>query len=198
MTDERTLIKKAQKGDVESFEEILYRYQSIIYNISYRFAGSSEDAEDMTQEVFIKIFRNINSFQFKSKLSTWIYRVTTNTCLDIVKRKKDNMTAFSLDDTLEDGEGKLLSSEIADSRPTPDKQAEQHEIKNAVNKAISQLPEDYRAVVILRDIHGLPYDDIAEIVDCSVGTVKSRISRGRRKLREILLKDRELFDEFFV
>ena len=183
---------------MESFEEILYRYQSIIYNISYRFAGSSEDAEDMTQEVFIKIFRNINSFQFKSKLSTWIYRVTTNTCLDIVKRKKDNMTAFSLDDNLEDGEGKLLSSEIADSRPTPDKQAEQHEIKNAVNKAISQLPEDYRAVVILRDIHGLPYDDIAEIVDCSVGTVKSRISRGRRKLREILLKDRELFDEFFV
>lgn len=100
MADELKLIKKAQKGDVEAFEKIITEYQSIIYNIAFRFAGNAEDAADMSQEVFLKMFRNINSFQFKSKLSTWIYRVATNTCLDQVKRKNRNNPAYSLDDGL--------------------------------------------------------------------------------------------------
>ena len=95
MADELKLIKKAQKGDVEAFEKIITEYQSIIYNIAFRFAGNAEDAADMSQEVFLKMFRNINSFQFKSKLSTWIYRVATNTCLDQVKRKNRNNPSYS-------------------------------------------------------------------------------------------------------
>ena len=100
---------------------------------------------------------------------------------------------------MEDEDGKSFSSEVADSAPTPDVVAERNEMKNAVNRAISMLPDDYRIAIILRDIQGLSYDDIAEVVDCSVGTVKSRISsRKKEPRREILLKDRELFDNFFV
>ena len=198
MADELKLIKKAHKGDVEAFEKIITEYQSIIYNIAFRFAGNAEDAADMSQEVFLKMFRNINSFQFKSKLSTWIYRVATNTCLDQVKRKNRNNPAYSLDDGFEDGDGSFFSNEIADDSPTPDEVIEQAEMKDVINQAISELPDDYRTVIILRDIQGLSYDEIAEIIECSVGTVKSRISRGRRNLREILSKDRELFDKYFV
>lgn len=198
MADEEKLVRKAQKGDVEAFEKIISDYRSLVFNVSYRFSGNAEDAADMSQEIFIKLFKNINSFRFQSKLSTWIYKIATNTCLDIVKKKKRDLAAFSLDSDMEDEDGKSFSSEVADSAPTPDVVAERNEMKNAVNRAISMLPDDYRIAIILRDIQGLSYDDIAEVVDCSVGTVKSWISRGRKNLREILLKDRELFDNFFV
>ena len=198
MADEEKLVRKAQKGDVEAFEKIISDYRSLVFNVSYRFSGNAEDAADMSQEIFIKLFKNINSFRFQSKLSTWIYKIATNTCLDIVKKKKRDLAAFSLDSDMEDEDGKSFSSEVADSAPTPDVVAERNEMTNAVNRAISMLPDDYRFAIILRDIQGLSYDDIAEVVDCSVGTVKSRISRGRKNLREILLKDRELFDNFFV
>ena len=198
MADEEKLVRKAQKGDVEAFEKIISDYRSLVFNVSYRFSGNAEDAADMSQEIFIKLFKNINSFRFQSKLSTWIYKIATNTCLDIVKKKKRDLAAFSLDSVMEEEDGKSISSEVADSAPTPDVVAERNEMKNAVNRAISMLPDDYRIAIILRDIQGLSYDDIAEVVDCSVGTVKSRISRGRKNLREILLKDRELFDNFFV
>lgn len=198
MADEEKLVRKAQKGDVEAFEKIISDYRSLVFNVSYRFSDNAEDAADMSQEIFIKLFRNINSFRFQSKLSTWIYKIATNTCLDIVKKKRRDVAAFSLNSDMEDEDGKSFSSEIADNSPTPDVVAERNEMKNAVNRAISMLPDDYRIAIILRDIQGLSYDDIADIVDCSVGTVKSRISRGRKNLREILLKDRELFDNFFV
>lgn len=198
LADELKLIKKAQKGDVASFEKIIEVYQPIIYNISYRFAGNADDAADMAQEVFLKMFKNINTFQFKSKLSTWIYRVATNTCLDMVKRKSRQASAYSIDDGIEDDEGNVTVGEVADAGPTPDEVVEQYEVRDIVNSAISQLSEDYKTVIILRDVQGLPYDEIAEIVDCSVGTVKSRISRGRKNLREILLKNRELFENYFV
>ncbi len=198
MADELKLIKKAQKGDVASFEKIIEVYQPIIYNISYRFAGNVDDAADMAQEVFLKMFKNINTFQFKSKFSTWIYRVATNTCLDIVKRENRRVSAYSIDDGFEDDEGNITVGEIADSGSTPDEVVERYEVRDVINSAISQLSDDYKTVIILRDIRGLPYDEIAEILDCSVGTVKSRISRGRKNLREILLKNKELFENYFV
>lgn len=197
MTDDKKLIKKAQKGDANAFETLISRYQNVVYSVAYRYAPSAEDAADMAQEVFLKMFRNINTFKFKSKLSTWIYRVAVNTCIDLVKRNKDDVNTYSIDNVYSDEDG-LGYDEIADSSPGPDEIALRGEIKNAINSAISLLNIDYRTVIILRDIQGLTYDEISEITDCSVGTVKSRISRARKNLREILSENRELFEKYYV
>ena len=196
MADELKLIKRAQKGDVDAFEKIITEYQSVVYNISYRYADNAHDAADMAQEVFLKMFKTINSFRFKSKLSTWIYRVATNTCLDIVKSRRKTAAAVPLGGF--DDDGGSFASEPADARFMPDSRLEEAETRDVINRALSELSDEYRTVVILRDIRGLSYDEIAEIVDCSVGTVKSRISRARKNLREILLENRELFEKYFV
>lgn len=200
MADEFKLIKKAQKGDVGAFEKIINMYQSVVYSISYRYADNRFEAADMAQEIFLKMFRTINSFRFKSKFSTWVYRVATNTCLDLIKRNgnEEAMNALPFDGGFEDSAGNTNAPEVPDTRYMPERIAEMSEKRDAVNKAIGRLSDDYRTAVILRDIRGLSYDEIAEITDCSVGTVKSRISRARKNLREILSEDRELFEEFFV
>lgn len=198
MTDDKALIKKAQKGDTGAFEKILKNYENVIYGIAYRYAGSQDDAADMAQEIFIKMFRNINGFRFKSKLSTWIYRVAVNTCIDMIKKSDRDKAAYSLDDGYTDDEGEMCYGEIADTSLLPDEVIIKGEVKDAVNTALSCLSEDYRTVIILRDMQGLTYDEIAEVIDCSVGTVKSRISRGRKNLREILSQNRELFEKYYV
>ncbi len=198
MTDENKLIKKAQKGDADAFEKIISEYQNVVYSIAYRYTDNAEDAADMSQEIFLKMFRNINTFQFKSKLSTWIYRVATNTCIDLVKKTKNDRNTYSIDDGYENSDGETKYNEIADDSSQPDIAVENGEIRDVINMAISRLSDDYRLVIILRDIQGLSYDEISEIVGCSVGTVKSRISRGRKNLREILFEDRELFEKYYV
>ncbi len=198
MADEQKLIRKAQKGDVDSFEKIIMEYRSIVYNVSYRYAGSADDAADMAQEVFLKMFKSINTFRFKSKFSTWVYRVATNTCLDLLKKNSRGAATYSIDEKFDDGEGGMLGDGVADTEFSPEKRYEQRETHNVINRAISRLPSDYQTALILRDIQGLSYDEISAIVECSVGTVKSRISRARKNLREILLKDRELFENYFV
>lgn len=198
MTDENKLIKKAQKGDADAFEKIISEYQNVVYSIAYRYADNAEDAADMSQEIFLKMFRNINTFQFKSKLSTWIYRVATNTCIDLAKKTKNDRNTYSIDDGYENSDGETKYNEIADDSSQPDIAVENGEIRDVINMAISRLSDDYRLVIILRDIQGLSYDEISEIVGCSVGTVKSRISRGRKNLREILFEDRELFEKYYV
>ena len=144
------------------------------------------------------MFKSINTFQFKSKLSTWIYRVATNTCIDLAKKAKRDGSTYSINEGYENSDGDMKYSEITDDSSQPDVVAEKSEMRDVINTAISELNEDYRTVIILRDIQGLSYDEISEIIDCSVGTVKSRISRGRKKLREILLQDRELFEKYYV
>lgn len=196
MTDDKKLIKKAQKGDTEAFEKLIEKYQNVVYGIAYRYAQNSDDAADMAQEVFLKMFKNINTFKFKSKLSTWIYRVAANTCIDLAKKTGNDNNTYSIDDSSSDYGSRYL--EVADPSPEPVEVVLGGEIKDAVNTAISSLNEEYRTVIILRDIEGLSYDEISEIIDCSVGTVKSRISRGRKILRKILSQNRELFEKYFV
>lgn len=198
MTNEDKLIRKAQKGDVLAFERIISDYQNVVYSVAYRYADNAEDAADMSQEIFLKMFKSINTFQFKSKLSTWIYRVATNTCIDLVKKANRDGSTYSINEGYENSDGDTRYSEITDDSSQPDIVAEKSEMRDIINTAISGLNEDYRTVIILRDIQGLSYDEISEIIGCSVGTVKSRISRGRKNLREILLKDRELFEKYYV
>lgn len=196
MDHEKLLITKAQAGDPLAFEELISMHQKNIFSIAYRIAGNHEDASDMAQEVLIKIFRNLDQFKGNSKFSTWLYRVATNTCLDM-RKKIMKHSAYSLDQELETDEGSILT-EIQDDSPTPEQHAEQSVVQKAINTAISNLNDQHKKVIILRDVQGFSYEEIADMLSCSVGTVKSRINRARAQLKKILSQNKELFEEYFV
>ena len=196
MSAEDLLIKRAQSGDVAAFEALIEAYEQKVFHIAYRMAGNPDDAADMAQEILLKIFRNVGKFKGESKFSTWVYRVATNTCLDELKKAK-RKAAYSLDEEFETEEGQL-GVEVADTAPTPEQRVEGQEIRDAITEAISRLSEEHRQIIILRDINGLTYEEVADILDCSLGTVKSRISRAREQLRKILSQDRELFERYYV
>jgi len=149
--------------------------------------GNREDAQDCLQESMLRIYRSIGSFKGQSSFGTWVYRITMNTCLDELRRRKNKQNT-SLDSLLEVGWSP------SDSEHTPEKHAVQAELRQNLHAAIQDLPEDMRAAIVLRDIQGLAYEEIAQALDVNVGTIKSRISRGREKLREKLRNISELFD----
>lgn len=184
--DEGWLIKQAQKGDNKAFELLIDEHFKKIYNIAYRLSGNEADASDMTQEVLIKIFRHIGTFNGNSKFSTWVYRVATNTCLDELKKIR-RRNAYSLDAEIDTGDSEV-AVQVRDESSSPDIAAEQKELSATVGKAIKRLSPDHSAVVILRDIQGMSYEEVAKILNCSVGTVKSRLNRGRAQLKKILEK----------
>lgn len=185
--DEKLLVKKAQKGDHKAFEQLIEEHFKKIYNIAYRMTGNPDDASDMTQEVMIKLFRNIGSFKGDSKFSTWVYRVTTNTCLDELKKNRRH-SHTSLNTEYDTGDGEI-ACEVEDTSPTPEEMTEKRELRSMVADAVQRLSPDHRAAIVLRDIKGFSYDEIAKILSCSEGTVKSRISRARASLKEVLEKD---------
>lgn len=190
------LIKKAAKGDVDAFEMLIEEYQKKVYNIALGILKNHDDANDIAQEVFIKIFKSIKNFKGESSFSTWIFRITTNACLDEIRKRKNNQTVSTDENiVLDDGE---VTKQIIDDGPSPDEIYEKNELKKYVAKAISNLGEEHRTVIVLRDIQGFSYDEIADILDCPKGTVKSRINRARLMLKDILKKDRELYGFNFV
>ena len=185
--EDNFLIKQAIRGDAYAFEQLMRRHESRMYSVAIRMCGNREDAQDCVQEAMIRIYRSISGFKGQSAFSTWVYRVTMNTCLDELRRAK-RKKASSLDEKLETGWSP------ADDMDTPEHYALRSEKRRQIEKAIQSLPEDMRSAVVLRDVQGCAYDEIAVILNTNVGTVKSRISRGRSKLREILSEQVELFE----
>lgn len=194
--NEQLLLEKAKAGDIAAFEELIEGYQKRIYNLAYRILGNYEDAGDMAQEALIRIFRSIANFKEQSSFSTWVYRITTNVCLDEIRKRK-NKKVISLDEEIrmEDGE---MKRQIMSDDLQPDAAAELEELRTFVSDAINSLPEDQRLVITLRDIQGLSYEEISSVLDCPSGTVKSRINRARQALKKVLSTKRELFDEEYV
>ncbi|NLY43522.1 MAG: sigma-70 family RNA polymerase sigma factor [Clostridiaceae bacterium] len=196
MSHEKLLIQKCKNGDVEAFEQLIESYQKKVFGIAFRMLGNTEDASDVAQEVFLKVFKSITNFKEESSLSTWIYRIATNVCLDeIRKRKKATVVSINSTIQLEDGE---IDMQVEDQGPHPDEIVERKELENEVKKAIERLNNEHKIVIILRDIQGLSYDEIADILQCSLGTVKSRINRARNSLKNILLKRKELLNDYNV
>lgn len=194
--NEKELVDRAKFGDIEAFEQLIIGCQKKVFNIAYRMLGNYDDANELAQEVFLKAFRSIKSFKGDSLFSTWIYKVTTNACLDEIRKRK-NKTVVSLDEKIECNDQEV-KRQIPDNAPTPDMEFEANELKRVLNRAIEQLPDDYKSVVVLRDIQGFSYEEIARIIDCPSGTVKSRINRGRQVLKKILQNSKELLDNQFV
>ena len=181
MQQDDLLVHKAQKGDIEAFEELICAYEHRIYNIAYRMMGNPDDAMDVAQEALLKIYRSFKKFKNQSTFSTWIYRVTVNTCLDELRKKKKGFLLHLND---EEGSGKDIMDSSSDS--LPEVSYERKERLKSLQKAILELVPDYRSVIVLRDIQGFSYEEIAEILHCPLGTVKSRINRARAELRKKL------------
>lgn len=187
---ENELIKKAKNGDTAAFEQLISQYTTILYNIALRIMGNHEDASDASQEALIRVYRNIGKFKGESKFSTWIYRIAYNACIDEYRKRKSKrgISFISTDDCYEDSENPLLC--IADASPTPEESALQRERTKMLYNAIGKLSATSRSTIMLRDVDGLSYEEIAKIQGCSLGTVKSRVNRARTQLKEILLQQK--------
>lgn len=183
------LVKQAQKGDMVSFEALILQHEKMVYNIALRMLNHSEDVKDISQEVFLKVYRNLEQFDGKSAFSTWIYRIAVNTCIDEIRKRKGKQT-YSLEAELESTEGSY-QKQFADSGDTPEESLLHQEAQKEVIAALETLSEDHKTVVILRDIQGFSYEEIAEMTDTTLGTVKSRIARARNQLKNVILKSRE-------
>ncbi len=194
LENENLLLKKARDGNVQAFEELTSIYYIKVYNICYRMLNNSEDASEQAQETFIKAFKYIKDFKGNCSVSTWLYRIATNVCLDFLRKNKNKKDISLEQKTFEDlkVEDRLISKS-----PGPEKLAEINAQRRAINDALSTMSEKNRLIIILRDLNGFSYDEIAEIIQSPVGTVKSRISRARAELRDLLCKDKEhLFTDY--
>lgn len=186
MPSEEQLLTRSLQGDNEAFEELVIKYQNKVYTLAYRYMGNEEDAYDMAQESLLKAYRSLSTFKGKSSFSTWIYRITTNVCLDELRRRKRRIASLSLDERLATREGDEVEKEIVDPAPTADAVYEQREYSQYIQTILNRLRPEHRAILILRDMMDFSYTEIADILQCSVGTVKSRLSRARLVFKEKL------------
>lgn len=179
--DERRLVRLSQEGDIDSFECLIESHKQRVYNIALRMVKNRDDAFDVSQEVFIRVYKSIGKFGGKSSFSTWLYRITVNCCLDHLK--KEGRYKY-INDVGEDGPGAGVVENLR-TEETPESIMESRIKRDELKRAICMLESDFRVAVVLRDIQGFSYDEISRITNANIGTVKSRISRGRRRLREI-------------
>lgn len=185
--EDNELIDKFLAGDKSSFDALVSKYQGLVFNLCLKMLGNYEEALDVAQDIFLKVYESLKFFQGKAKFSTYLYRITINFCRNRLRalnryRKK---AVFSIDDPVETEDG-LIEREFADKNPTPRESWEEKERQKAVLLALNSLSPEYKEVIILKEIEGLKYEEIASILNISVGTVKSRLSRARDILKNVL------------
>lgn len=195
--DEKELIKKSKEGYVEYFEQLIEPHQVRVYNIALKMLKNEQDAFDASQEALLKAFKYISRFKEEASFSTWLYRITVNTCLDILKKRKESHNTISLEQqiSLKDNE---VSVQFEDKKQNVLEDVIKEERKKVLYEAIDTLSDEHRKMILLRDIEGFSYEEIAKITGKNIGTVKSKISRARNSLKEILLKNKELFLSILV
>ncbi|MEA5038557.1 MAG: sigma-70 family RNA polymerase sigma factor [Clostridiaceae bacterium] len=188
--DEQALVRRAQSGDRDAFEQLVRAYESKVYALALRWTNDREDALDASQETFLRVFRFLSSFDARSSFSTWLYRVTINVCKDMAAKRsrvrEQPLEKDSGDDNYE--------TQLPDVRYEPELVFEKREQGEILCAAIASLPEEYRSMILLRDLRGLSYREIGDLLELEEGTVKSRISRAREKLRTVLLSSGNFFE----
>jgi RNA polymerase sigma-70 factor (ECF subfamily) len=189
--EEQALIGRCKDGDVCAFDELVTRFQKRVYNFAYGIAGNYDDANDVAQEAFVRVFNSIGTFRGDANFTTWIYRIVTNVYLDERKKAKSHRTT-SLDEYI-DLEENSVSRQFEDESPLPDEIAESKERNQAVRAAINALPDYQRVIMTLYHLHDRSYEEIADILHLPIGTVKSRLNRARQALKEKLESQPELF-----
>lgn len=190
--EERALIQQCKQGILSAFDKLVEKYEKRVFNFAYRMAGNYDDANDVAQEAFIRVFNAIGSFRGDANFSTWLYRIVTNVYLDERKRAKSHMHT-PLDDYIELEEN-AVARQVEDTGPGPEELAEQKERHDLLQAAIQTLPDYQRVMVLLYHVEARSYEEIAEIMNLPIGTVKSRLNRARLALKEKLQPIRELFD----
>lgn len=188
---EAAIVRKVLGGDANAFETLVLEYEKNVYNIALRMTGNSEDAADMTQEAFIKAYNSLQSFRGDSKFSVWLYRIVSNVCLDFL-RSKNRRPTVSL--SVEDDDGEDAQLDVADESQSPELLLDRKLTRDSVRRGLDSLPPDYRQILLLREIQGLSYDEIAQTLSLEVGTVKSRIFRARKRLCTFLIDDGNISD----
>jgi len=185
--NELEVVQELQAGSTEAFDALIQRYHAPVFRLLSQMLGNSADAADATQEVFLKAFRGIRGFRCSSSLKTWLYRIAVREALNRRRWWHRHQSRESSYDDTEKGCGHAL---VAAQEPSPYDRCAAREAREAVHRALAMLPEAFRNAVVLRDIEDLSYEEVAEVLDVSIGTVKSRILRGRRALRELLDPER--------
>jgi RNA polymerase sigma-70 factor, ECF subfamily len=188
------LIKNIQGGDMAAFDQLVIKHKNKLFNMVYWFLGDYQEANDCAQEIFIKVFKGLKKFRFESSFSTWLYRIAINTCKNRLKSsayrwKKRTVPLENPDSSKEDD----FSYELQNGSPSPENKLEEKERRMLIQKAINALPQEQNRIVVLRDIQGLSYQEIADITGLNLGTVKSRLSRARLELRKYLSPSERTF-----
>ncbi len=186
------LIKAYLEGDENAFSSLVVRHMDKVFSICYRYTGNHDDASDCAQDIFVKVYNNLHTFRFKSAFSTWLYRIVVNSCKNYVSKSSFRSwnTSLSLSAS---GDATVCYADIADSKGAPDAAFEKKEIQHLVMQAVQKLPGDMKMLIILRDFENRSYEEITGITGMKMGTIKSRISRARIRLKEMLKED--LLDE---
>jgi RNA polymerase sigma factor (sigma-70 family) len=187
--DEQALIAAAQRGSLPAFNQLILHYQSLSYNVAYRLLGDADSAADATQDGFIKAFQRLDQYRGGS-FKAWLLRIITNTCYDALRTRRRRPTS-SLEPEDEDSDGEH-DGRLQDPAERPDAYVLRKELAAAIQAAIELLPSDQRTALVLADIEGLDYQEIAEVTNSQLGTVKSRLSRARAKMRDMLMAQKEL------
>ncbi len=190
--EEKALIERCKRGDMGAFNDLVRKYEKQVYNFAYRLTGNYDDANDIAQEAFLRVYNAIGSFRGDASFTTWLFRITTNVFLDDRKRARAHPHA-SLDEYMELEESSV-ARQIEDPSPSPEAITEEKERAQILQEAIHSLPEYQRAMVSLYHTQQKSYEEIAEIMDLPIGTVKSRLNRARLALKEKLTPLRELFN----
>jgi RNA polymerase sigma-70 factor (ECF subfamily) len=189
---EQKTIRRAQRGDLRSFDALVSQCYAMVYNIAYRLLGDAERASDATQEAFVRAFTGLPRFRLDSSFTTWLYRITTNVCLDELRRRQRGPAEESL--APDDEDEARPPVDPPNGSPGPDRQTETAERQELVHSALQRLSEDHRAIIVLFDLQGLSYDEVSAVLGVPLGTVKSRLNRARLSLKEQLAPHRELFE----
>ncbi|KIL53578.1 RNA polymerase sigma factor SigW [Jeotgalibacillus alimentarius] len=176
-------IQQVRKGDQDAFGEIVELFKDRVYHVCFRMLGNRHEAEDIAQEAFIRAYTNIHTFDIDRKFSTWLFRIATNLCIDRIRKKKPD---YYLDAEVSGTDGLTMYSQVETDEPLPEEEVESMELQESIQKEISRLPDKYRSVIVLKYIEELSLKEISEILELPIGTVKTRIHRGREALRKQL------------
>lgn len=184
MKQELELVRLAQTGDQDAFGELVLRYEKQVYNLALRMVNQEQDALDLSQEAFVRAWRGLPAFRLDAKFSTWLYRLTSNICIDFLRSQKNRRTVSM---TVEEDQEESQQWQLPDPAPGPEQQTMEREQAQQIKQAMDKLSPDQRQILTLRAIHGLSYAEIGQIMSLKEGTVKSRLNRTRQQLKEILM-----------
>ena len=183
---DRDLVLACQRREPDAFEELVKRHQKTVYALLYQLAPDWQDNSDLAQEVFIRIWRSINNLRNPAAFRSWLTQIVTNLFYDELRRRPRKLPTISMDESLDDGSDDGLTRDIPDESTQPDEGLLNKELSEVIRQAMLKLPEQFRTAIVLREVEGLSYEEIAVITKTEMGTVKSRIARARLKLQEML------------